>query len=182
DHVADRYRVPGGESVGRRPKREGDNERVAGPGDAVDRTADDGAGVSVEANAENPREALAVDGDDIPRLGSCRAGDIGGHDGTAGDREGERVQGVVLRRRPGLWSLESDESRGPGPGAGVGGDGGAVPAAGRLVEVLQVEGSRGVSRFRPDIRDEPPAVDGQIVHTADRYEVSNGASPNIRGR
>ena len=29
------------------------------------------------------------------------------------------------------------------------------------VEVLQVEGSRGVSRFRLDIRDKPPAVDGR---------------------
>ena len=52
------------------------------------------------------------------------------------DREGERVQGVVLRRRPGphRTGLESDESRVPGPGAGVGGDGGAVSVAGRPVE------------------------------------------------
>ena len=58
---------------------------------------------------------------------SRRAGDIGGHGGAAEDREGERVRGVVRRRRPRRRSLESDESRGPGPGAAVGGDHGAVP-------------------------------------------------------
>ena len=71
-----------------------------------------------------------------PGRRSRRASDIGGHGGAAEDREGERVRGVVGRRRPRRRSLESDESRAPGPGAGVGGDHGAVPAA-----VLQVEGS-----------------------------------------
>ena len=47
---------------------------------------------------------------------------------------------------------------------------GGIVVPSPLLAVHQVEGSRGVSRFRLDIRDNPPAVDGRIVHTADRYE------------
>src|SRR5262249_39398680 len=62
----------------------------------IGRGTDDFAGVTVEANPENPREPTAVDGDDSPRRRLRYArGDIGGHGSAQESRERELVLGVV---------------------------------------------------------------------------------------
>ena len=90
-------------------------------------------GYPLKLTPKTPVRPLPLMVTTAPGQRSRGAGDIGGHGGAVEDREGERVRGVVRRRRPvRIGVCESDGTWGQGPGAaGKGLASKVLPTAGR---------------------------------------------------